>query len=64
MVGGTWRVLDTLRLEAAVSHMSTNALALYVRRYLESVDPANVTRIQNNLFITAWRPTRPASART
>jgi hypothetical protein len=51
-LGGAWRIFDSFRLEAGISHMSTHALAYYVRKYFEAVDPNNVGRIQNNLFVT------------
>lgn len=51
-VGVHWRRSAALVLEAAASHMSTYAIELYVRDYLEQPDVAPMPgRIQNNLFV-------------
>ncbi len=51
-LGVRWRKSPELLLEAAVSHLSTYAIELYVRDYLENPDAAPMPmRIQNNLFV-------------
>jgi hypothetical protein len=51
-LGVHWRASAALVLEAGASHMSTYAIDLYVRSYLESPDTApQPGRVQNNLFV-------------
>jgi hypothetical protein len=50
-LGLHWRASDVLVVEAGASHMSTYAIELYLRDYLEAPDTPTPGRVQNNLFI-------------